>query len=358
MNFQRIGHHVRAICAALAMLCACSPVQEPPSPEELPLWQETRQDLWWPAASIHADNTPHGTPEWARTVWDDLVQVDPSAPEEFRPFYIMKSGGLSPLTDAFFDEIRERTEAGFRVVYTLSLEDAGPEDLRAEVAEMERRDALPWGVGLWNEIEFGQAISPDEFRDILVDAQLPDELESLHHEFGVMVSPPGFSSFSNIVLNGYGTVVNELFAGRDGVFIKVHSYGHIRPRYWVELDLRQRVQDAVGIPDVIVLLEETANSFVGEHQEPHAGVSDEQGAEFFRAAMYASMQSGIASCHFMLYHKWHHHNDISHPVNGKLRRDQAQIVLDAVRSSGDIAPTGALDLENPKGREIDPDEWR
>ena len=41
---------------------------------------------------------------------------------------------------------------------------------------MAQRNALPWGVGLWNELEFGEKISPEEFRDVLVAAQLPDEL--------------------------------------------------------------------------------------------------------------------------------------------------------------------------------------
>jgi hypothetical protein len=60
----------------------------------------------------------------------------------------------------------------------------------------------------------------------------------------------------------------------------------------------------------------------------------------------------------MLYHKWHQYNDISDPEHGALRREQAQIVLDAVRSSGDIAPAGAMDLENPMGKEVDPNDWR
>lgn len=32
------------------------------SEEDLPRWQRTHQDRWYYGASIHADNTPRGTP--------------------------------------------------------------------------------------------------------------------------------------------------------------------------------------------------------------------------------------------------------------------------------------------------------
>lgn len=54
----------------------------------------------------------------------------------------MKSGGQSPLTNNFFDEIIERREAGYRVIYTLKNEDATPSDLRTEVEKMAARGAL------------------------------------------------------------------------------------------------------------------------------------------------------------------------------------------------------------------------
>jgi len=290
-------------------------------------------------------------------VWDEIVQIDPDAPADIRPFWVMKTGGLSRLSDNFFDEIRERTEAGFRVVFTLKDEDAGPQDLRLVVEEMARRESLPWGVGLWNELDFGGRNSPQEFSDMMTAVGLPGELEALHDEFGVMISPPGLASFSNIIQEGYGAVIKDLFAGRRGVFVKVHSYGHLQPKYWVELDLKRRVQKAVGMPDAIVLIEETANGFVGERADPHPGVGDAQGAEFMRAAMYAGMQSGMPTAHFMLYHRSSNWNDISDPVEGILRREEAAGVLESVRASADNNPPGALDLENPVGRELDPSNF-
>lgn len=320
---------------------------------EEPRWMRTHQDAWWYAASIHADNTPAGTPMWARSVWDEIVRVDPDAPIDIRPFWVMKTGGRSRLSDDFFEEIRERTTAGFRVVFTLKDENASPADLREVVEEMARRDSLPWGVSLWNELDFGGRNSPQEFADIMAAVDLAGELEALHDEFGVMVSPPGLASFANIILEGYGAVIRDLFASRRGVFIKVHSYGHLQPKYWVELDLKTRVLDAVGLSDAVVLIEETANGFVGEGQDPKPGVGDAQGAEFMRAAMYAGMQSQMPTAHFMLYHRWSNWNDISDPVEGKLRREIAREVLDAVRETGVVDPPGAMILDNPVGKELD-----
>ena len=101
------------------------------------------------------------------------------------------------------------------------------------------------------------------------------------------------------------------------------------------------------MPNAIVILEETANAFVGEHEEPKPGVGDQEGADFMRAAMYAGMQSKIPTCHFLLYHAAgpsRHFNDISDPVEGKLRRETANQVLWDVRMTGDINPPGALDI--------------
>lgn len=369
MRFAR----VTPLTAVLLLLAtACSPSITPvaqsatPAPSivvvttsqpEQAQWQRTRQATWYYAASVHADNTPAGTPLWARRIWDDIVQIDPDAPTEIRPFWAMKTGSAAHLTDDFFDEIRERTSAGFRVIFTLKDEMASPQDLRKVVEEMARRDALPWGVGLWNELDFGGRNTPQQFSDIMTESDLPATLEALHREFGVMVSPPGLASFANIILEGYGDVVMDLFADRPGVFIKVHSYGHVQPKYWVELDLRTRVRDAVGLPEALVIIEETANSFVGERQDPKPGVGDEQGAEFMRAAMYAGMQSGMPTAHFMLYHRWSNWNDISDPIEGALRQQVARDVFEWMRATGDNDPPGALVLDNPQGKELDPSSF-
>lgn len=310
------------------------------------LWEITHQDSWWYAASIHADNRPAGTPMWARETWDEITQLDRNAPLEFRPFWVMKSGGQRELTDEFYDEIAERTAAGYRVIYTLKDENLGPDDLRDDVVEMANRGALPWGVGLWNELEFGGDGTPQElleFRDKLTDEDLPGELAALHEDFGVMISPPGFSSFVNVVLDGYGAVVADLFAGLDGVFIKVHSYGHLDPALWVEQDLKTEVQTAVDMPDAIVIIEETANTFVGEGGDPKPGVGDAEGADFMRVAMFAGMQSEMPTCHFMLYHALSNWNDISDPEEGLLRRRTADAVLNHMRATDDNNPPGALE---------------
>ena len=310
------------------------------------LWEITHQDSWYYAASIHADNRPEGTPMWARETWDEITQLDPNAPLEFRPFWIMKSGGHRALTPEFYDEIAERTAAGYRVVYTLKDENLGPADLRRDVEEMAARNALPWGVGLWNELEFGgdgTTQELQEFRDKLTEDDLPGELAALHSEFGVMISPPGFSSFSNLILDGYGGVIADLFGDTDGVFIKVHSYGHVDPALWVTLDLKTESKNAVGMPGAIVLIEETANTFVREGGAPKPGVGDAEGADFMRVAMFAGMQSKMPTGHFMLYHRSSNWNDISDPDEGRLRRRTATMVLQHMRMTEDNNPQGALE---------------
>jgi hypothetical protein len=131
--------------------------------DEVPLWQLSHQDVWYYAASIHADLRSEGTPQWARDVWDEIVLIDPNAPMEYRPFWEMKSGGLTALAPAFYDEIRERTAAGYRVIYTSKggSQSPEPEDaadvagLGADVETMAALEVLPWEIGLWNELEFG-----------------------------------------------------------------------------------------------------------------------------------------------------------------------------------------------------------
>ncbi|MBL4636507.1 MAG: hypothetical protein JKY56_21800 [Kofleriaceae bacterium] len=120
----------------------------------------------------------------------------------------------------------------------------------------------------------------------------------------------------------------------------------------MEFDLKTLIREAVAMPEVEVIIEETANRFVREHGQSIPGVGDAQGAEFMRAAMYAGMQSQMATCHFMVYHELSQWNNISDPVEGALRREAATTVLNSVRMTGDVAPEGSLVLENPRGREI------
>ena len=328
------------------------PVKEAPktqaSPDQSPSQDSSNQELWWCAASVHSDGRPQGTPPAMRKVWDDIVMVNPQAPEQYRPFWAMKSGGQTPLTDNFYEEVADRMKSGYRVLYCLK--EGDPQDLANDLAEMNKRNALPWGVGLWNELDLGGKYSVKEFREKIVTAKLPEALATLSEQYGVHVTPPGFASFKNVIQEGYGAVVKELFSGIEKRFLKVHSYGHVQPKYWVEHDFKTKCQEAAGMEEKEIILEETANGFVGEHKPNKPGVSDEQGAEFMRAAMFAGMQTGIPTCHFMLYHGLHNFNDISHPEYGELRRIEANKVLDYVRKTGDINPEGALVLNNPKGK--------
>lgn len=317
-----------------------------------PLWKRNHQDVWWAGASIHADNTPYGTPLWARRVWDDIVRLDPEAPKEYRPFYSMKTGGEKPLQDSFYDEIRERTAAGYLVSYTLK--DGSAQDLVADVHEMARRGCLPEGVGLWNELDFGGRLTPLQFRDRILEARLPEALFELHQEYGVMVSPPGIASFRNMVLGGYGDVIADLFGTLPGVFLKVHSYGHLQPKYWLELGLKRRVQEVAGQPGCTVLVEECANNFTPEKQSyQNPGVADEGGAAYHGVAIRAAALTGMASCHFMLYHKWHHFNDISDSQHGRLRREVATELFRHFRTTGAVGTLDDLQLQHPRGKELD-----
>jgi len=263
----------------------------------------------------------------------------------------MKTGGATPLYNAFYDEIIERTAKGYRVIFTLV--NGTSADLKREVEEMARRGALPWGVGLWNELDFGGRNTPQEFEDLITDDGLVEALIDLNERFDVKISPPGIANFSNLILEGYGESIKKLFKDVPSgeLFIKVHQYGHVEPKLWVELNLKEEALLVTGLPsDGVIILEETANSFVGEREGPREGVFDQEGADFMRAAMYAGMQSKIPTCHFMLYHKFSDYNNISHPVYGELKRTEALATLDYVRLTNDINPPGSTDLENSTGR--------
>ena len=328
-----------------------------------PKWKRTHQDIWWPAASVHADVSPWPVPLGIRQAWDSLVKIDPSAPMEHRPFYAMKKGAAAGYV-TLWDEIDERTKAGYRVLYCLSDENATPTDLRNDLIAMRARGGeLPWGVGLWNELDFRGRYTPAAVKAKMQAANLPAELTSIHNDFGVMVSPPGMSSFINSVTE-HGEVIRELFSNVHGFFFKVHSYGHIQPKYWVGIDLKKRVQLAVGHPDSIVVVEETANSFVAEFGKEKAGVTDAQGADYLRAVMYAGMQTGLPTCHFMLYHdngasnpdkqtRWNNIIDNQFPEYGALRRAEITKVLSIAKATGSKGTYDDLLLDNPRGKEVD-----
>ncbi len=323
-----------------------------------PLWKRNNQDIWWYGASIHGNNTPAGTPPAARKVWDDIVQIDPNAPPEFRPFWVLKIGNAA-ITEDYYDEIRERTEAGYRVIFTRK--DGTPEDLVNDVYEMNIRKALPWGVGLWNELEFGEQITPQQFYAQMNNAHLAEYLGAIWAKYGVHVTPPGLSSFANTITGGYGEAIAKEFADvpEEAMFIKVHNYGHIQPKYLKLLDLKPKVQEACGFPNAEVIIEEIANDFIGQSGIPanKPGVYDEQGADYHRAVWYAGAQSKMATCHFMLFHSGHHYNDISDELYGRLRRIEAKAARNWMGGKVTAGDLDDLNLDNPKGREIDLDTF-
>jgi hypothetical protein len=328
-----------------------------------PKWKRTHQDVWWPAASVHGDVAPWPVPLEIRQAWDELVKVDPDAPMEYRPFYAIKKGTTAGYV-TLWDEIDERTKAGYRVIYGLADDSSTPADLRADLEAMQARGGeLPWGVGLWNELDFQERLSVSAFKAKIQSVSLPAELTSIHEDFGVMVTPPGLSSFAN-ALKGYGDVIRELFRDVPGFFFKVHSYGYVQPKYWTGIDLKRRMQLAVGHLDCEVIVEETANTFVPEFGTLRDGVIDEQGADYIRAVMYAGMQTGLPTCHFMLYHnngasnpakqtRWNNIIDNKFPEYGALRRAEITKVLNIAKATGSKGSSSDLMLDDPRGKEID-----
>jgi hypothetical protein len=350
-----------------------------------PKWKRINQNVWWPAASVHAEVGKWHTPLSVREGWDTLTKIDPNAPEEYRPFWAMKAAGAvenppgsgtweaQPVYETLLEEISERQNAGYRVIFTLADDHAKVSYLENELIRMvEAGLTLPWGVGMWNELDFGHKNTAAELAAKMNGEDLAVKLTNLHNTYGVNVCSPGMSSFMNSVdqsdpVYDYATAIKNEFAGVPGFFFKVHSYGHVQPKYWVGISLKTRIQLAIGQPDAVIVVEETANTFVKEHGQFVDGVIDEQGADYMRAVMYASMQSRLPACHFLLYHNDgrtvgadpppNHWNDIAHPEYGALRREQFSQVLSKAKATGSVGTADDLILEDPRGREVNIDDY-
>ena len=312
-------------------------------------WQKSRQEEWWYAACIHADNSPLGTPMWARKVWDDIVKISPKAPEHIRPFYVMKSGGRSLLRQDFIDEIRERTKKGYRVIYVLKKGDFT--DLERDLSLMAEQGSLPWGVSLWNELDLGKKYSPSRFKEYLEDNEYKSSMKLIIENYNIKVAPPAFASFNN-ALGEYGEVINELWEDipQENKFLMLHSYGRLQPKYWADYNLPYYVRLNTGIEEVIIA--ECANAFAGENYKedvPPPGVVDIQGADFLMASMSAAKATKTPMCPFMLYHRKVEFNNISHATHGEMRRAFAKTAIEELRKGHNIPYT----LINPKGKEID-----
>lgn len=314
-----------------------------------PRWKRNRQDLWWPTACIHADNTPHGTPLSHRRLWDALTGISPKAPMEYRPFYVLKVG-RPKVTQSIAQEIQERTQAGYRVVFIVKEEDITWPQIKSILDGLRDRDSLPWGFSIGNELDLQRKLSPADFKKEIIRRDWPGMLHDIAAEYGIRVSPPAFSSFANAGRE-YGEVIRELF-GHIAIFVMVHSYGRLQPKYYVEFDLAHRVRLATGQPQAEIIVAESANNFVGEDgKEQEVGIDDHQGMEFMEAAGRAGCQTGIAMCHFMLYHRWHHFNDISHTDYGELRRLAIPRLIEDIKRNG-VGEVEHLELSNPRGKEL------
>ena len=326
------------------------PGVEPPV-TEAPLWQRIHQDRWWYGASMHADNTPYGTPMKARKVWDDIVQIDPDAPMQYRPYWIARIGVyVGSALDAMCEEIAERTAAGYRVLFAFTHEVVTPQNLITACAEFSRRGCMPYGVGLWNEPEFNYTV--EQLRTLLIDNKLAKTLTYLHDTYGVRVTAPGLRSFKSAAIEGYGAMYRDLFKDVPGFFLKIHSYGHMQPKHWVNYNFREEVRKAMSWPDLEIVVEETANDFVGEGvSEQSPGIADARGAEYLGVAIRAGCITQMPTCHFMLYHYWHHFNDISDNVHGMLRRRVATELFAEFRRTGEVGNESDLILVDPRGKE-------
>lgn len=316
-----------------------------------PLWKKTRQDIWWPGGSIHADNTPQGTPMWARTIWDEIINIDPNAPDQYKPFWAVKTGAEIPMTDELIAEIKERIEKGYRVIFTNKKDSMS--ELSQDVDILVKAGAKPWGVSAWNEPDLVHGLSAAATETAL--AAYPAGLAAIRDAYDVNIAGPGLGTITNAT-EDYGAVYNTLFSGMDRMFSKVHSYGQAQPKYIEIFDLKGTVQTAQGLPSTAeVILEETANHFNAENTKYlNAGVADAQGAEFLFATALAGCQNKVATCHFMLYHGVgnKHFNDISDTVNGELRRIAARRFIDFIKTHKSPGRVSDLTLSDPLGREL------
>jgi hypothetical protein len=317
-------------------------------PTPMPLWERKNQHKWWYGASMYGVNGDAGSPVSARQVWDSVVSLDVDAPEEYRPFWIMtRQNGNSVIEPDFLSEIAERTAAGYRVAYTLRAGSVA--QLETDVIAMAAAGAMPWGVSVGNEIEFGGALTPEQFGAVLADGI--DSLVAIRDTYNVKISPPSMSSFLNILTNGYGEQIEMYFSGLEDVYIKVHNYGRVQPKHWVENNFKLATQAKCGISaSSVIMVEECANDFVGESAlyAPDS-VSGINAAEFGYAAIYAGCQEQMPVCHFLNYLTVHGFNSISDDTYGLLRRTYLQNAIENIRASGSIGGSTDLILSDPRG---------
>lgn len=315
--------------------------------------QATLNDECWRGLSVHAANEPKGTSLLARRTWDEITGYNPDGrsvpPVHLRPWWFLKTGGRSPLTKEFLDEIGERTEKGYNVSFTNKKND--PKGLLDDLRAMKAHGVKPTCIAFGNEPDLGGALSPIELERALADA--PAKLQEMRSFIDCRyIAAPALASFRNAI-GEYGRVYARLFAGIPGVAAKVHAYGRLLPSDIVKHSLAQRVIAAQGLDDSSpVLLEESANAFAKEgDMTPRDEIVGAQGAEYLYAMILAGGQSEMPVGHFLLEHGGSP-NDIAHPEYGKLRRDAVRRAVRDMRVWGNAGDLTNLALTDPKGKPI------
>lgn len=301
---------------------------------------------------VHAANEPTGTSLAARRIWDEVVAPSPNAIPGQRPPWFLKTGGREKLSQNFLDEIGERDEAGYDVIFTNKKRH--PRGLKEDLQAMKANGAIPFCISYGNEPDkSGKAtVSPSDLKRALADA--PSILQELRADFGVpLIAAPALASFRN-AMGDYGKVYAELFGQIPDVASKVHSYGHTLPEDIVQHRYRERVLHVQGLPDYAHLyLEESANAFTKEgDMVPQPEVVGMQAADFTYAMVLAGAQAGIGVGHFMLEHH-DSPNDLAGP-HGELRLEAVRLAMTNMRGWGSKGILEDLKLDTPKGKSIDP----
>ncbi|MCP4126775.1 MAG: hypothetical protein GY753_06905 [Gammaproteobacteria bacterium] len=300
--------------------------RKPPPQHEL-----NRQSLLWPAMSAYGSNGRHGSPPSARAHHDSIVRQDPKAHKSVRPLWAITHQGYDPVTATLAKEIVERTSAGYRVVF--GNRDGNAAGISTDLDILDYYGALPECIGLGNEWEThnGKRVSPDEMGRRLHETALT--MRNLGDRYGVLISPPAFSSFVN-VSRGYGAAVREYYGSLDNVLLRVHNYRHLSPSLWGHYDVLNRTRQLCGLEsDTIVFVEECAWGFSKERDvTPSAQVVGVTGADFLGDALMAAVDLQMPVGPFMNYHEGHHFNDISDPLHGRARTEEWEMLLEEMRT--------------------------
>ena len=314
--------------------------------------------------SIHDGQDERTTDPRALAYWDSLVKPDPSAKLDDRPIWFRTIGDKNPLTASLVDQMRERQQAGYRVSFAVYGDQRHGEDA---LRVMEDRYFVPEIFAVGNEPDLEKDATAASVRKDF--AWLPGFYQKAREVFARIswlayktatddpfrgihfFANPGLVSVRHAI-GDFGRMWGELLSDFD-VAPKLHSYGHIRPEYWVRFDLARLVRRNMGSTDQApVLLEEAANDFLGHLKEPTPekieSVTGFQAEEYARTAMLAGCQAGIYVGHFLLAR--HSVNGITHPLHGIQRQRGLEDAVELMERTGTPGTLADLELEDPRGR--------